>query len=483
MNESTGNEKSTTSLKGLPLFEDYDPKTLAREKAELEAMELGGTLSRWKQYFGKTGPGWLQSAFTLGGGSAIASLYLGAHYGYELLWVQPLAMVVGIVMLSAASHQTLSTGIRPFHAMRCFIHPVLAWAWGIATIVATLVFHLPQYALAAGVTEDMMDAAFGWEPSSGTARTMFLLGTGVVVLAVCTMITWNYGKGMKGIKLYESVLKVFVWLIILAFLVVIIHNAAIGRIDWWALLKGFVPLHIPTNPMGVTKIMGAFGAAVGINMTFLFGYTLLARGWGREHRKLARFDLITGMLVPYTLATALIVIAAGSTIHGTDFAAEDIKPENVGELIGAAGTGPVVGRIIFGFGILGMALSTITLQMLVTGFAACELFGISAGGWRYKLACLIPAPAFLGVIVWKSVGTWIALPAFALGLLMLPIAYVGWFLLNNSVRFLGKDRPAGKKRLAWNLAMGFALLVTFVSVGYSLYKIGGPLKDLFNRIF
>lgn len=29
---------------------------------------------------------------TLGGGSAMASLYLGAHYQYNLLWVQPLAI-------------------------------------------------------------------------------------------------------------------------------------------------------------------------------------------------------------------------------------------------------------------------------------------------------------------------------------------------------------------------------------------------------
>ena len=45
------------------------------------------------------GPGWLQGAMTLGGGSAITSLSIGAMFGYEYLWVQPVAMLIGCVML------------------------------------------------------------------------------------------------------------------------------------------------------------------------------------------------------------------------------------------------------------------------------------------------------------------------------------------------------------------------------------------------
>ena len=65
---------------------------------------------------------------------------------------------------------------------------------------------------------------------------------------------------------------------------------------------------------------------------------------------------------------------------------------------------------------------------------------------------------------------------------MLPIAYVGWFLLNNSERFLGSDLPRGRLRFFCNAAMIAALLVTFISVGFTLIKIGKPLKDLFARL-
>ena len=455
------------AVKG-PLFLGSDPEALERERAFLTGLS-GRTLSaRLRGYLSLSGPGWLQSAMTLGGGSAVASLYLGAHFGYKLLWVQPLAMIVGIVMLAAASHQTLSTGVRPYDAMWHYLHPAVAMAWALATLVASVVFHLPQYALAAGVIEDMTEAATGWAPEHWV-RTLFLLALGLAILAISTVITWNYGRGLRGIRLYERILKVLVWGIIAAFALVVIRSAVAGRVDWGALFKGFLPLYLPEDDLGVTKVMGAFGAAVGINMTFLFGYSLLARGWGREHRGLSRFDLVTGMFLPYTLAASLMVIAAACTIHGTEFAPEDIKPANVGVLIGAAGVGPFVGRFVFGLGVLGMALSTITLQMLVTGFAVCEVLRVEPKGRAYRLACLFPAPAFLGVILWKSLGMWIALPAFAFGLLMLPIAYLGWFLLQNSGRFLGDDRPRGGRALRWNLAMGIALAVTLVSVGYSLY--------------
>ena len=426
----------------LPHIATTDPQVLAKERETLKALSTQSAMTRFKGYLSLSGPGWLQSAFTLGGGSAVASLYLGAHYGYELMWVQPLAMVVGIIMLNAAAHQTLSSGMRPFQAMYRFIHPIVAWAWAIATLVASIVFILPQFSLAAGVIEDMTNLFAGSSPA-GAGRTAYLLAIGFVILIISTAITWNYGRGIRGIRIYERTLKVFIWIIILAFGLVVVQGTFTGNVDWGAVAAGLIPTSIPSDVQGVTTVMGAFGAAVGINMTFLFGYSLLARGWGREHRGLARFDLVTGMLLPYAIVTSLVIIAAASTIYGTEFAPQQILPANAGVLIGASGVGEFTGRVVFAFGVLGMALSTITLCMIVAGFAVCELFGWEAKGWRYRLGCLVPAPGFLGVVLWETMGTWVALPAFTIGLVMLPIAYISWFILQNSSKLLGDDRPQG----------------------------------------
>ena len=88
------------------------------------------------------------SAITLGGGSLAGSLYLGIIGGYELMWLQPLMMIFGIVMLSAISYVALSTGEKPFQALNSHVNPVLGWGWIIATLMANMVWALPQYSLA-----------------------------------------------------------------------------------------------------------------------------------------------------------------------------------------------------------------------------------------------------------------------------------------------------------------------------------------------
>ena len=71
----------------------------SQEVAELTALAQKPAWARAPSYLRLSGPGWLQGAMTLGGGSAITSLTIGAVYGYELLWVQPLAMLIGLSLI------------------------------------------------------------------------------------------------------------------------------------------------------------------------------------------------------------------------------------------------------------------------------------------------------------------------------------------------------------------------------------------------
>ena len=466
----TGNDL----VKGLPKFSAMAPEVLAREKSELAELESKGILRRWRGYFAKSGPGWLQSALVLGSGSAMASLFAGAFLQYRLLWVQPLAMVLGIIMFRAMSYQTLSTGMRPFYAMKRYIHPGVAWAWAIGALLATVVWHLPQYALAAGMTEDMIKAVTGWAPASLAVRTLARLGIGLAVLTISTAVVWTYSSGHRGIRLYERILKGLVWMIILAFLVVIVRRAIDGGMQWAKLFKGFVPLYVPTDVRGVSIVMAAFSAATGINATFLFPYTLLARGWGREHRGLSGFDLITGMLLPFCVATSLMVIATGCTIYDPQqFASGStrLSPVEAAAMLESAGLNMFFSRIVFGLGIVAMALSSITMHMLICGFAVCEIFGVEPGSWRYRLACLIPAPGMAGVVLWEYVGPWIAIPTSAICGLMLPIAFIAFFILNNRTAYLGKDKPRGMKAVAWNIAMLVSIGATMASIVYYLVSL------------
>ncbi|MGB0744486.1 MAG: hypothetical protein ACPGSB_08160, partial [Opitutales bacterium] len=54
-----------------------------------------GFIGKLAGYGKMTGPGWVQAAVTLGGGSLVGALYLGVIGGYQFMWLQPLAMLCG----------------------------------------------------------------------------------------------------------------------------------------------------------------------------------------------------------------------------------------------------------------------------------------------------------------------------------------------------------------------------------------------------
>ena len=83
---------------------------------EAQANGRGATLGAFVRL---SGPGWLQSAITLGGGSLAGALFLGVLGGSKLLWLQLMAISMGVVMLSAISYVTLSTGERPLSRDQC----------------------------------------------------------------------------------------------------------------------------------------------------------------------------------------------------------------------------------------------------------------------------------------------------------------------------------------------------------------------------
>ncbi|MBM4032052.1 MAG: divalent metal cation transporter [Planctomycetes bacterium] len=435
--------------RGLPMVAKWDPEALAREKAMLAELAAKPFLARMRGYLGKSGPGWLQSALTLGAGSATSSLFAGALLGYSLLWVQPLGMVLGVLMFAVISHQTLSTGMRPFEAMSRFVHPSVAWAWAFASLLATLIWHVPQYSVGSSVFADMASAATGAED---LPRWPF----GAAMLAICICVTWLYGSSSRGIRRYEFALKLMVWVIIVAFVLVIAKTG----IRWGELWRGLFTFPVPTDPQGIAVMVGGLSACVGINMTFLYPYTLLARGWGREHRGLAKFDLATGMFLPFVVATGLLVIAAANTLQDTLYPLTrmDVKP------VVAAGTlevfaGKTLGRVMFDLGILSMTLSSITLHMVVAAFIVCEALKVEPTGWRYRLASLIPVPGFFGAVFWGEVPLWLGVATSAICAILLPIAYVGFAVLHNRGRYLGADKPRGLRACLWNLAMAAAIIV------------------------
>ena len=320
----------------------------------LEDAERQGGWTVVRTYLRFSGPGWLQSALTLGGGSLASALFLGVVGGYSMLWVQAGAMVMGVIMLAAIAYVSLSIQESPFEGMRRRINPVLAWGWILATLAANMVWSLPQFSLAYGaLTENIAPGLFANADSMA-----WKLGVSFVVLAIVLGVTLLYDSKGIGIKIYENILKIVVGVIVVSFIGVVIKLAFSDEgLPLGEIFAGFIPnpslVFKPSagyqdvlNTIGAGEarafwhdlvlgrqrdvIVAAASAAVGINMTFLLPFSMRAKGWGKSHRGVALFDLSTGMVIPFLIATSCIVIASGYLFHGKPY--EGVLVETEGRL-------------------------------------------------------------------------------------------------------------------------------------------------------
>lgn len=493
-----------------------------------------GFFGKFSIYFRMSGPGWVQAAVTLGGGSLVGALYLGVIGGYQFMWLQPLAMLCGIIMLAAISHVTLSSKERPFVAAKKNVSPTLAWGWLIATVIADVVFCSAQFALGTDAAQNNL----GILPKSP------YIITAVFAIGALTLLWLSRQEG-KASKIIDYFLKGLVAIVVLAFMGVVIVLAAKGGVNWGALFTGLIPdftalfkpastysdaitatggnsdfwtSFIANNQRNV--IIGAFGSAVGINMTFLLPYSLKAKGWGRKHRELSRYDLLLGLFVPFILATSFLVIATSSQFHAkkdgvysqgsyekvvdklltkTNPAFSDLDDEakaaarealpqadkDLGVMLAsrnakdlATSLVPFLGKnsqLIFGIGVLAMAISTMIVHMMMNGYAISEAFGKPGQTGLFMFGAALPAiTGFLSPILWDGQAkTAIVVPAAVIATTLLPIAYIIFLMLMNSKKTLGEDLP--KKRGLVNILMLIAAgVATFASIWNLVGKYNSP---------
>ena len=531
------------------------------DRQAILAAKQKGALATTGTYMRLSGPGWLQSALTLGGGSLASSLFLGVLAGFGLLWLQPAAMILGIIMLGAIGYIAMSTTERPFRAINRHINPVLGWGWALATLLANMVWALPQYSLASGVLQqNLLPGLLGPESQLGDFGGKVVISAAILVVTLC--VTFAYDSGGRGVKLYELMLKLLVAGIVACFFGVVCVLAWSGNISFAEVCRGFIPdltkafrpadgfnwlldavpsarrdfwsaliVHEQRDVM-----ISAAATAVGINMTFLLPYSMLRRGWDKDFRGLAGFDLATGMFIPFVLVTSCVVIASATQFHPNmaaearllESAAESgteaklpelpqdkvrglmedrlehqlgrrefarlapehveaqLEPLNRAETLLAWHlqrkdafdlskslqplTGPVVADLVFGIGVLGMTVSSITLLMLISGFVICEMLGLPPTGWPNRLGTLAATTGVLGPFLWSGQARfWLAVPTSVFCFTLLPFAYLTFLFAMNSKSLLGDQMPRGGRRVMWNLGMGVAASVATVASIYMVW--------------
>ncbi|MEL7497190.1 MAG: divalent metal cation transporter [Planctomycetota bacterium] len=356
-----------------------------RDREILNDAHQSGPISTLFAYFRLSGPGWLLSAITLGSGSLVGALYLGMLGGTSMLWLQLVAIVIGVIMLSAIAYVTLSTRIRPYQAVNDYVNPVLGVGWVAATILANMIWIMPQFSLC----YDALDTSLLKQPipteerleleqrksaliinlenddvtesdqtsmqnELATINARFeqtknglgkedrdkAIASAIIAVIAFAFVLMSFNPGWMS-KTFDLLLKLIVGMIVLCFVGVVVILAKNGSLNWSEIWMGFIPDFSQWNQPApsITDLLaelkagprlfweneivdaqraamiGVTATAVGLNMTFMLPYSMLARGWDKPFRGLARFELITAMAIPYIVVTTCIVIASAYAFH------------------------------------------------------------------------------------------------------------------------------------------------------------------------
>jgi len=537
-NKSEAQHKITPSAQG----STSDKSRVENDRKLINAARQKGRGSLALTFLRLSGPGWLQSGITVGGVTFSSSLYLGVISGFTFLWFQPIAMILGISMLAAIAYITLTSGKRPLRMINEQISPVLGWSWLFAAMAANLVWSMPQYTLAtAAIQQNLLPKLVGPEAMPDLWGKAIVVG---FLLLFCIIITMLYSAGARGVKIFEFIIKGLVSLIVLCFLGVIIKLSLQKEgMDWVTILRGLIPdpkaIFKPTEGFtaylqGVAEngrqfwthlivshqrdvLVSAMAATVGVNMTFLFPYSMLRRGWDKDFRGMAIFDLSTGLFIPFVLASGFVVMAAASQFYLRP--APGFVPDKVGETVSvepaknltgqynallkerlafefgdqtveklskeelaskidtlpyadkrmaamlvkrdnfnlAAMLEPLAGKAVaqylFGLGVMGLGLSAATMLMAINGLCLCELLNKPQGGSTQRIGSLMPLVGALAAIFWTRPAPWLSIATSAFCNLLLPTAYITFLIMMNSKKVLGDSMPRGSRRVLWNVLM------------------------------
>jgi Mn2+/Fe2+ NRAMP family transporter len=426
------------------------------ELAALSRIESRPPLLRLWGRLKLSGPGFMDSALTLGAGTLTAAMLSGAAFGYRTMWLLWVSMGLGLFMMAAMARFTCRGGFRVIRVQ----NQVHGWVVGslltalVGTAAVAVIFNYGQYSLGTHLIESLTPL-LGFRFPRQWNWMLFM--------AVTSWLILSYGRrGRRGISAVETFMKLSIGLMLACFGACLI----LVGVDGPALVRGLFVPWLPRGGEGLDLFVASSAAAIGVMDWIFFHYTGLARGWGRRHEKQARFDIIAGLFVPFLLVNYLVMAVFAGTLHRLD-----LHPETAPDLARALMPllGPTWSQVLFYLGFLAVPVTTTVGMSLACAMAVHEAFGWPADvrSFRWKVTALLPQIGFLAVWYPRPVWLVIAIGAF----LSLTNNVVGWsmFLLLNDRRVLGRDRS---RSYLWNL--GILLQITLLNAIAIIY--------IFNRL-
>lgn len=407
------------------------------------------------------GPGIIAVLSWLGAGDLITSSVAGANYGYAMMWVLAVSLLLRFLIVNIIARFQLCNN-RGMSILEGYaqLHPVFAWFMlGYALIMG----HLTNAYMLKGAGEALATLLHLDQP---------LLCSAAVVIAVWLLVGRNF------YALIEGVMKVLLAVMTLAFITLAVMSGP----DLGGILRGTIGFSIPPDEGvhgALLVAVSVIGAVAGSIANFVHPYVMKEKGWtGPEHKRIQRNDLLFAVVVGIVINLAIWVV-------GVEILRPNGLQVNTLSDLGAAlelffGAG---GWLIFFTGVFATLFASVVgkttaFPMLITDALQHirperrERYGKTfhkdpAHKWFLLFILVTP-------LVWSLPGmpdfVTLTIGVNALNIVGLPVISLGLLIMSNQKSLLG-DRY----RNNWfeNLALGFAtLLAIWVAIQLGLQLLG-----------
>lgn len=419
----------------------------------VEEKTAGKPASRLAQLGKLLGPGIIAVLSWLGAGDLITSSVAGASYGYAMMWVLAVSLLLRFLIVNIIARFQLCNNqgmtILQGYAQ---LHPLFAWfMFGYALLMG----HLINAYMIKGAGEALAMLLHVEQP---------LLCSLVVVIAVWLLV------GRNIYSLIEGVMKVLLAVMTLAFLALALMSSP----DVFGILKGTIGFSIPPDEGvhgAVLVAVSVIGAVAGSIANFVHPYVMREKGWtGPQHKRMQRNDLLFAVMVGIIINLAIWVVGA-----------EILRPNGV-EVKTLSDLGKAMemffgplGWYVFFIGVFAtlfasIAGKTTAFPMLITDAfqhirpKRRERYGKEFHKdplHKWFMLFILVTP-----LVWSLPGmpdfVTLTIGVNALNIVGLPVISLGLLIMSNQKSLLGKEyRNNWFENIALAFATGLALWVAF----------------------
>ena len=394
------------------------------------------------------GPGIITGFAGNDAGGVATYTAVGAHYGFQLLWLLLLSTAGLLVVQEMCARMGAVTG----KGLSDLIRERFGVRWTIVAMLALLIANgsniVAEYA--------------------GIAASLELFHVQrIVSVPITAVLIW-----VLVVFFSYRIVERALFVLVLAYIAYPISAFLVGP-PWGEVVRDTV---IPTLPIGQAALIAALalvGTTITPYMQFYIQASVVDKGIDKEQYRFERVDVLLGAILTGVNGFFIIVVA-GAVLHPAGIHVDSAADA-------AQALGPLAGQqaqLLFGVGLFGASLLAATIMPLSTSYAICEAFGWESGiSKNFR-----EAPVFMGLFtLLVVVGALIVLsPSVPLIPVILVSQNVNGLLLPIVLVFILK--LAGDRRIMGDHANGRVSQVIGIgtAIGASALSIGLVAITLFG---